>query len=430
MTTALRKSFAGKFAGIAVASMSMCVVNAANAEIRLQVAYSSAPVYKAVQEEIAAKFMETHPDIKVEFRNPPASYEELAQQLLRDKITDTLPDVAFNGINQLGLFVNQKLPVPLNSYVEADGGMEKLGYQASLAALGKRNGQQYGVPFAVSMPIVYVNTDLVSKVKADVNSLTSWQAILAAGKAIDQQIGGPVSGFYFDWEQTGNWLFQALVTSNGGRMLADNRCDIAFDDAHGMAALKTLESFSKEGMKNLGQVPGHQAFVAGNVGIWVSSSGFAAPAEKMIGEKFKLKTLVFPVAAEDPHLPGGGSMVMVLTTDKTRQKAAWEFVKFATGGVGQAIMAKGTGYMPVNQAAVTTPDLLGNFYKQFPNQMTALKQLPLLTEWASYPGNNSLKMIEVIKGYTEGLINGSRAAEQTMPALAKDVKALLPECGK
>ena len=50
-------------------------------------------------------FTEAHPDIKVKFRNPVASYEEAAQQILRDQITGRLPDVAFNGINQIGLFV-------------------------------------------------------------------------------------------------------------------------------------------------------------------------------------------------------------------------------------------------------------------------------------------------------------------------------------
>ena len=426
MRVTFKKSLGGKIAAIALASM--FTTGAANAAITLQVAYANASVYKAVEDSIAAQFMAQHPDIKIEFRNPPGSYEELAQQLMRDKITNTLPDVAFNGINQIGLFVGQKLPVALDGYVAADGGLDKLGYAPALAALGKQDGKQYGIPFAVSMPLVYVNTNLVSQAGVDVNSLTSWPAILAAGKAIDSKVGGADSGFYFDWEQTGNWLFQSLVTSNGGKMLADNQCDIGFDDAHGMAALKTLASFPKAGMKNLGQVPARQAFIAGDVGIWVSSSGFAATAEKMIGDRFKLKTLVFPVSAQDPHLPGGGSMAMVLTKDPQRQKAAWEFVKFATGGEGQAIMAKGTGYMPVNQATVTSPALLGDYYKQYPNQAVALKQLPLLTMWVSYPGNNSLKMIEVIKGYTEGLIDGSKTAGQTMPLLVRDVRALLPQC--
>ena len=121
MLAALKKSLVIGFVGGLLASI--CLAGAANAEITIQVAYSNAAVYKAVQERIAAKFMKAHPDIKIEFRIPAASYEALAQQLLLDKITNTLPDVAFNAINQLRLFVEQKLPIPLDSYAHADGGM-------------------------------------------------------------------------------------------------------------------------------------------------------------------------------------------------------------------------------------------------------------------------------------------------------------------
>src|ERR1700716_845390 len=44
-----------------------------------------------------------------------------------------------------------------------------------------------------------------------------------------------------------NWLFQSLVTSKGGRILKANGCSIAFDDANGMWALKTLEAFGRSG---------------------------------------------------------------------------------------------------------------------------------------------------------------------------------------
>ncbi|MCL1915090.1 MAG: ABC transporter substrate-binding protein [Desulfovibrionaceae bacterium] len=428
MLDILRKSLGGLALGVVMVVVLM--TGAAKAAVTIQVTYAYAVNYKTVTEEIAAKFMAQHPRIKVEIRTPAVSYEKLAQDLLRDKITNTIPDVAFNGINQLGLFAQQKLAVALDDYVKADGGAEKLGYSPALAALGRHDGKQYGIPFAISTPVVYVNLDLLSQAGVDVNSLTSWPAILAAGQAIDSKIGTPTSGFYFEWDQTGNWLFQALITANGGKVLTDDESDIAFDSPAGMAALKIFESFPKAGMKNLGQTPARQAFVAGNIGILASSSSQGANMERMVGDKFKMKTLVFPVGAHNPRLPSGGAMAMVLSTDKERQKAAWEFVKFATGAEGQTIMGKGTGYTPVNQVAINTPELLGDFYKQFPNRATPLEQLPILTQWVSYPGDNSLKLIEVIKGHTESLITGAKTAEQTMPVLVRDVRALLPNAAK
>ena len=61
--------------------------------------------------------------------------------------------------------------------------------------------------------------------------------------------------------------------------------------------------------------------------------------------------------------------------------------------------------------------------------MTSIQQLPLLTEWASFPGDNSLKIIEVIRNHTESLVTGKRTAEQVMPERPGDDRALHPRSG-
>lgn len=405
-------------------------VNSAQAEITLDVLYTTPGTFNALHQELAKRFTEAHPDIKVKFRNPAAGYEEAAQQILRDQITGRLPDVAFNGINQIGLFVDRGLGTPLDAFAAQDGGLAKLGYYPTLAALGKWNSKLYGLPFAVSTPVLYVNTDLLTKAGIDVAALPkSWPELVAAGKAIEAKAGAPVTGFYYQWEQTGNWLFQSLVTSRGGRILKADGCSIAFDDDKGLWALKTLETFGKSGMPNLALGQARQSFVAGNIGILADSTSYVAAAERQIASKFSFKTITFPLAATDGKLPAGGNVAMVFAKDAERQKAAWQYVKFVTGPVGQTLMVNMTGYMPGNEVAVKKPEMLGDFYAKNPNHTTSIQQLPVLTEWASFPGDNSLKIIEVIKNHTESLVTGKRAAEQTMPALIRDVTTLLPKCG-
>jgi multiple sugar transport system substrate-binding protein len=87
-----------------------------------------------------------------------------------------------------------------------------------------------------------------------------------------------------------------------------------------------------------------------------------------------------------------------------------------------------TGYMPGNAIAVETTELLGSFYGKNPNHKTSIDQLRILTEWASFPGDNSLKIIEIMKTNTEYLITRRQTAEETMPLLVKEVVALLPPC--
>jgi hypothetical protein len=139
-----------------------------------------------------------------------------------------------------------------------------------------------------------------------------------------------------------------------------------------------------------------------------------AAAERQIGGRFQFKTVAFPLAVGGGRLPAGGNVVMVFAKDAERQKAAWKYVKFTTGPVGQTTMVNSTRYMSGNEIAVKTPDLLGAFYTRSPNHLTSTQQLPLLTG-ASFPGDNSLKIIEVIKHHMESLVTGKRTAEQVMP---------------
>jgi multiple sugar transport system substrate-binding protein len=211
-------------------------------------------------------------------------------------------------------------------------------------------------------------------------------------------------------------------------MLKGDGCSIAFNDDAGRWALKTLESFGRSGMPNLALGQARQSFVAGSIAILADSTSYVAAAERQIGGRFKVETVPFPLPGPNGRLPAGGNVAMVFATDAERQQAAWEYVKFVTGPVGQTEMVKLTGYMPGNEIAVKEHDLLGGFYSKSPNHNTSIGQLSLLTDWVSFPGENSLKIIEVIKSHTESPVTGRRTADEAMPALVKEVGALMPAC--
>jgi multiple sugar transport system substrate-binding protein len=116
---------------------------------------------------------------------------------------------------------------------------------------------------------------------------------------------------------------------------------------------------------------------------------------------------------------------MILAKDPDKQRAAWKYVQFATGPVGQTIMAKHTGYLPSNRIAIETPELLGAFYKERPNYQTSVSQVPLLAGWYAFPGTNSLKIIETIKKDLESVVTGKATAAGAMPRMASGVQRLL-----
>ena len=165
--------------------------------------------------------------------------------------------------------------------------------------------------------------------------------------------------------------------------------------------------------------------MAGRIGIFADSSSNLGTAIRQVGKSFELRTLRFPLGVAGGRLPAGGYLAVMLARDPEKQAAAWKYIRFATGPVGQTIMARHTGYLPSNSIAINTPELLGDFYKANANFQTNLAQVPILTGWYAFPGPNAVKIIDVIKRHTEAVVTGKKSADDTMPVLAADVRKLL-----
>lgn len=400
---------------------------AAHAETVLSVSYALPSNYKTTHEEIARRFQAEHPDIRMEFRPPLNTYDDVINDLMRSNITNDVPDVAFVGVNHIQLIAERGLATPLDTFVTDVKEWDSLGYYPDILSLGTVGGHQYGIPFAISLPVLHVNVDLVRRAGGSLETFpTTWEGIAELGQKI-AALDPKLSGFTFQYDAWGNWTLQGLINSAGGKM-ADQRGCVGFDTPQGRWALDTLEMFHKKGVPELSWQQVQQAFMAGTVGIAAASSSIVVRAENQIGVSFTYKTLKFPMKSADGKLPGGGTMLVVTAKDPERQKAAWEYAKFATGSVAQTIMAKNSGYSPVSRMAVETPGLLGDYFKAHPNQVTAAKQLDALSSWHIWAGPNGIKIFSVVQNHIDALITGKATADDTMPRLVSDIEAMLPEC--
>ena len=181
-------------------------------------------------------------------------------------------------------------------------------------------------------------------------------------------------------------------------------------------------------MRDVSQATALQDFVAGRLGIWAHSTSRLGGVTKQAQGVFPLRTATFPLGAgADSRLPAGGNVAMMLAKDPAKQKAAWEYIKFATGPVGATIMVKGTGYFPANAIPAKDPKMLGDFYAQNPNHRVAIGQLPSMTAWYAFPGENGLKITDVIKDHLQTVVNGSAKPADALKKMTSDTQALLPK---
>jgi multiple sugar transport system substrate-binding protein len=403
--------------------------SAAQAEtVEITVEYSIPDLFREVHETIAKEFMARNPDIRIKFRAPQPGYEEATQSVLRAAVTGQLPDVSYQGLNRQRIFIDRGLAVDLGQFIAKEKDWANAGYEGSLMTLGQVKGRQYGMGFSLSTPIIYYNADLLRQAGGDPDKFpTTWEGIFELGRKIDA-LGEKTYGFHFDWDITGNWMWQALVFSNGGTMLSADETKVAFDGPAGQKAIRALAAMVREGsMRDVSQATALQDFVSGTLGIWSHSTSRLGGVTKQVGDKFDLRTARFPLGdAEKGRLPAGGNVAMMFAKDPKKQAAAWEYIKFATGPVGATAMVKGTGYFPANAKPAKDPALLGDFYRQNKNHLTAIGQLPVLTAWYAFPGENGLKITDVIKDNLQSVVSKSAEPDAALVKMAAEVKVLLP----
>ena len=400
----------------------------AAAAVEISVLYPQPYLYQAPIEEIVRAFAEKRPDIQVKLLAPTKSYEEAASAVLRSAVTGAIPDVVFNGTNLMHLFVDRKLAVSLDAFMRAEKDWDKQGYVPGMVSTGVVGGQLYGLPFALSTPIMYVNVDLLKRAGGDPDALPqTWPAALELARKITNKEAG-IDGSYMLWTTTGNYLWQELLFTHGGEMLSADGKSVGFNTPAGLKTFEVLHDLVTEGgMENLTDEQATQAFIAGRIGLFFCSSARVNSFTKQIGKRFELCTAPFPSPQPDSKVVSGGASMMIFAKDAEKQAAAWEFIKFAGGPVGQTVMVRHIGYMPSNQIAIDTPAMLGDFYRDNPNMRTAITQLPRATRWLGFPGPNSLKAIQVIYDNMESVVAGRAAPRNALDQSVTQVQGLLPK---
>lgn len=409
-----------------LAGLSLTSGIATAAKIELIVDYPYPEMFNPVHEELAKRFSEKFPDYSVKFRAPTTDYESAAQQALRHAVTNQLADVSFQGLNRQRVFVDRDIAVDLTPFIKAEPNWEERGYSDSLMSLGQVNGIQSGIGFSLSTPIVYYNADLITKAGAKLDDLPkTWDDIIVLADK-SKSVNPDTFGMHYDWEITGNWLWQSMVFSKGGQMLDDAEEKVAFDDAIGQESIAQMgRMVANDTMQNFSYNEAQQLFVSGKMAVFSSSTSRLSGIEKQIGDRFKMVTGFFPVYGEEGRVPAGGNVAMMFTQDPERQKAAWEYIKFVTGPEGAVVMTKNTGYFPANMLPIEDPNGLKGFYDENPNQYTAVKQLPWLTSWYAFPGENGLKITDVIDDSMQTVFDKSVEPQAALENMTQEVQKLL-----
>ncbi|MGY9036317.1 MAG: ABC transporter substrate-binding protein [Rhodobacterales bacterium] len=392
-------------------------------KVTIEFAYPYSHLFDVTYEAMMPAFNAAHPNIEVKFRATYESYEDGTNTILREAVAGNLPDVTMQGLNRQQPLIEKNIAQSLEPFIAQEADFEKDGYHQAMLSLSTFNGEVYGLPFSISLPVGYYNMDILRA--GGIEELPqTWDNVIAACETM--KANGIDNPIFWGWNITGNWFVQALLWSQDSAIVKDGR--VTLDSPETLAALEQMqEIFTKCDMQNLEWKAALSSFSAGDIGMMFWSTSALGAVERSQGD-FELVTGPFPGMGGKPMgLPAGGNAAMLTSTsdDPAVREAAWTFLKYITSGDGAAEVAKTTGYMPPNRAA--NEIILADFYEQNPNKQTAVDQLPLLRDWQAYPGDNGLAITQVIYDSIERIVTGDATdMKELQRELVEEVADLLP----
>ena len=380
--------------------------------------------------ELVADFNKTHPNIEVVEKYNPDMYKGLTQNLQAAMASGKNPDVVQMGWSYLNYAAENlkytDIPKMINEKVPADKDFLEKNYLPNVLALAQTDdGKQIGIPYSVSVPVLFYNPEVFEKAGLDPNNPPkTWAEVQKAAKQIKEKTG--TMGFFMQ-EYADNWAQQALIESNGGKMLKkeSGKTKAAFDSPEAADAYQLLADMVKDGSGlHATNEEGFQAYLSGKLGMVCTTIGKRANFEK--SAKFKVMVAPFPVFdGKQLQVPAGGNFLMVFSKDDAKQKAAWEFIKYLESPAALAKWSTGTGYLPPRKDVEQDPNGFKKMIEENKNIQAALSTMPNLVKWASFPGANGLQAEQMLIDVRDVILSGKQTAAEALHTTAEKVNSIL-----
>lgn len=385
---------------------------AADQPVEIELWHRFGGAHQKVLQEVIAAFQSQNPRITVKEESVGGQYIELVQKVAaRVAARQDPPTMILSGYNFFEHVVNEFGAIPIEDVGGSEAREVLDRYKPQLLQLGQLGGKQYGLPLAISVPVLYYDEDDL-KAAGIAAPPQTWTEVEQAATKI--KAGSAKSPVFLSNADT--WLMQALIESAGGVMLGSDGCT-GFNTPDGVKAMEMWQRFHQSGLtpKATYQEAG-SAFVAGQMDMFATSIMDYGNWSQQA--KFPLKTSTFPTFEGKPlRVPTGGAAMVFLSKDVAKQRAGWAFAKYITSKEGITTWVK-TAYLSPLKVDVPVTDA----------QKPAYAVLEHAVRWVNWPGPNGLEIERRLTSWRDKIIYGETSAKDGLEAAAKEVNGLLPNC--
>jgi len=371
------------------------------------------------QDELVRQFNESQSDVIVDVQFQGA-YAELVQKLQAGLAAGEVPDLVLLDSPFVALFAKEGVLAPLDDFAtDPVVGLDLDRFIPGLLQDGYYDGTLYALPLMRSTPLLYFNRDMFQEVGLPDRVPETWDEFKEFCAKLTKVEGGQPVRFGVSFTMgrtTAHWYLQGAIYAFGGEV-SDADFNILLTEPEAKAAAQLWQDLvftEKTAMAGIEDAQGD--FLNGRVGMVFGSTG--SMANLMSRATFQLGAGFMPAQARR-MVPVGGSVIAMTSTDKARQAATWEFMKWFTSPENNAYIVEKTGYMPTSPASMDVPSLKA-YYEQYPERKVAVDQLQYARPQASVISLG--KGTEILRAAVEKLLVAGMPVDQVMEEAAKELK--------
>ncbi|GAA3406112.1 ABC transporter substrate-binding protein [Paenibacillus hodogayensis] len=350
----------------------------------------------------------------------PNYYDGIVEKLQVQAAAKKMPDVVTMGLNYTKFAIETMHAISLEPFIKKDA-YDTSDYFPSMLNLGKTSeGQQIGMPFGISTPVLFYNADQFREAGLNPDAPPkTWDELSEYAKKLTTNGHYGVS-VNIDYA----WLFQALLQTLGGSMMAPDGKTVGIDSQAGVKTMKYVSDLinADKSMPLLTNTQGWEAMSKGSISMFVNTSSGLETIRSQA--KYELRTAPFPMHEGKRFVPAGGANLMIFAADKAKQEASWDFIKYLTDTKQAIPYAKSTGYMVSRKSSLNDPDM-AQYLKDKPAAKATYDQVDQMVPWFNFPGTGGSKFAKIISDQVQAAMQNQKTPEQAMKDAAAQANPLI-----
>lgn len=366
--------------------------------------------------------------VEVVAKYNPDMYKGLMQNLQAEAASGQAPAVVQIGWSFLDYFSNNFHYVPpqdvIDQHFPEDASFLEDYFLDNIMNLARNSdGEQVGIPYSLSSPVLYINRDLLREAGLDEEGPQTWQEVKEFAAVIKAETGK--YGFYLQ-EPADNWGTQALLESNGAQLLTDGKA--TFASSEGIEAYQLWRDMVVEdgSALHIAWDQGVQSFIDGNVAMAYTT--IAQRSNIQNNARFDVAAVRSPAwEGKEIKLPAGGAMLAITAIEENEQKAAWEFMKFLFSIESLAKWTEGTGYVPPRADVAEAENGLKGFLEENEMMQAAVEQMEGVVPWASFPGDAGLQAEQLLLDVRDQILGGHISVEEGLTNTEEAINQLMQQ---